>query len=179
MKEYYFKYIFQKKIRKENKTNTKIKRTSKRNAPVLTTFKLEGNAGDLERAIASFRVMTYGNQHHPHLAKKLIRKWKMRNKVALISGMQIQVNWKEDQFWTMIEMMINMITRKIIIIMISTIMKLIMIIIITIIMINQVKQKQKDKGTSLKCFISNASYQLCIPSDHEYIVSLHLCIQQK
>ena len=53
--------------------------------------------------------------------------------------------------------------------MISTIMKLIMIIIITIIMINQVKQKQKDKGTSLKCwrFISNASYQLCIPSDHE------------
>ena len=63
--------------------------------------------------------------------------------------------------------------------MISTIMNLIMIIIITIIMINQVKQKQKDKGTSLKCFISNASYQLCIPSDHEYIVSLHLCIQQK
>ena len=53
--------------------------------------------------------------------------------------------------------------------MISTIMKLIMIIIITIIMINQMKQKQKEKGTSLKCwrFISNASYQLCIPSDHE------------
>ena len=169
MKEYYFKYIFQKKIRKENKTKTKIKRTSKKNAPVLRTFKLEGNAGDLEKAIASFRVMTYGNQHHPHLAKKLISKWKMRNKVALISGMQIQVNWKEDEFWTMIEMMINMITRIIIIIMIWTIMKLIMIIIITIIMINQVKQKQKDKGTSLKCwrFISKVSYQLCIPSDHE------------
>ena len=33
MKEDYFKYIFQKKkIRKENKTKTKIKRTSKRNA---------------------------------------------------------------------------------------------------------------------------------------------------
>ena len=74
MKEYYFKYIFQKKIRKENKTKTKIKRTSKRNAPVLRTFKLEGNDGDLEKAMASFRVMTYGNQHHPRLAKKLISK---------------------------------------------------------------------------------------------------------
>ena len=74
MKEYYFKYIFQKKIRKENKTNTKIKRTSKRNAPVLRTFKLEGNDRDLEKAMASFRVMTYGNQHHPRLAKKLISK---------------------------------------------------------------------------------------------------------
>ena len=44
MKEDYFKYIFpKKKIRKENKTKTKIKRTSKRNALVLRTFNYENN----------------------------------------------------------------------------------------------------------------------------------------
>ena len=37
MKEEYFKYILpkKKKLRKENKTKTKIKRKGKRNAPVL------------------------------------------------------------------------------------------------------------------------------------------------
>ena len=40
-----------KKIRKENKTKTKIKRTSKRNALVLRTFKYENNDDrDLEEA---------------------------------------------------------------------------------------------------------------------------------
>ena len=69
----------------------------------------------------------------------------------------------------MIEMMINMIARIIILmIMISIIMEPVMTIIITLVMIaKQAKYKQKDKGTSLKCwcFISNASYQLCIPSE--------------
>ena len=52
MKEDHFKYIFpKKKIRKENKTKTKIKHTSKRNALVLRTFKYENNDDrDLEEA---------------------------------------------------------------------------------------------------------------------------------
>ena len=44
MKEEYFKYIFPKKLRKENikkKIIINIKRTSKRNALVLRTFKYE------------------------------------------------------------------------------------------------------------------------------------------
>ena len=50
MKEAYFKYILaKKKIRKENKT--KIKRTNKRNTPVLRTFKYENNDDrDLDEA---------------------------------------------------------------------------------------------------------------------------------
>ena len=43
MKEAYFKYIFPKKIRKENKTKTKIKCTNKRKTLVLRTFKYENN----------------------------------------------------------------------------------------------------------------------------------------
>ena len=51
MKEDFFKYIFPKKIRKEKKTKTKIKCTSKRKALVLRTFKFEQNDdGDLEEA---------------------------------------------------------------------------------------------------------------------------------
>ena len=41
MKEAYFKYTFQKKIRKENKAKTKTKCTNKRNTLVLRTFKYE------------------------------------------------------------------------------------------------------------------------------------------
>ena len=44
MKEAYFKYILpKKKIRKENKTKTKIKCTNKRKTLVLRTFKYENN----------------------------------------------------------------------------------------------------------------------------------------
>ena len=55
MKEEYFKYIFPKKLRKENIKKIiiiiNIKRTSKRNALVLRTFKYENNDDeDLEKA---------------------------------------------------------------------------------------------------------------------------------
>ena len=51
MKEDYFKYIIPKKNQKGEQNKNKIKRTSKRNALVLKTFKYENNDdGDLEEA---------------------------------------------------------------------------------------------------------------------------------
>ena len=86
----------------QNKTKTKIKRTSKRNALVLRTFKYENNDDrDLEEAHnplpASELWVTEINIIRIWL-RKLISKWKMRNKVVLISGMQIQVKRKNKLF---------------------------------------------------------------------------------